>query len=258
VLRLDPGGAGARSANEYAMDAAAVESDVRAGLSFLRSRADVDARRLGLLGHGHRGSIVAGLGDEPGVEFIILLAPTALPGRLVLGREKELGALDAGASPAAASRARQDLLLAIAIIEAESDRVRVRQRLTAFFQNMSLQQRPVPTLLTLDQMLALAEAPGFRELARHDPAPLLRSLRDPALVLVPELDREVDPGSNLPELRAALAGNPNARIETLPGLNHRFQTATTGAPEEYEKLPETFAPAALERIAGWIRQSAIH
>jgi hypothetical protein len=40
----------------------------------------------------------------------------------------------------------------------------------------------------------------------------------------------------------------------MPGLNHLFQTATTGAPSEYEKIDETVAPSALELMATWINQ----
>jgi hypothetical protein len=38
----------------------------------------------------------------------------------------------------------------------------------------------------------------------------------------------------------------------LPGLNHLFQTARTGAPSEYAQLEETFAPAAMQQVGDWI------
>jgi hypothetical protein len=38
----------------------------------------------------------------------------------------------------------------------------------------------------------------------------------------------------------------------LPGLNHLFQHATTGSPNEYATIPETFSPEALDIIAAWI------
>jgi hypothetical protein len=40
----------------------------------------------------------------------------------------------------------------------------------------------------------------------------------------------------------------------LPGLNHLFQTASTGSPAEYGTIEETFAPAALQLITDWIAQ----
>jgi uncharacterized protein len=41
-------------------------------------------------------------------------------------------------------------------------------------------------------------------------------------------------------------------IKVLPGLNHLFQTATTGAPAEYGTITETVAPVALDTIRDWI------
>ena len=38
----------------------------------------------------------------------------------------------------------------------------------------------------------------------------------------------------------------------MPGLNHLFQTAKTGAPSEYGSIEETIAPAALDAIGEWI------
>ncbi len=254
VLRVDPRGAGGGVPSTRGFDGVALESDVESGLALLRNRPEVDAHRLGLLAHGYAGSVAIGLSNRPGVAFIVLLAPPALPGRELLARQHELAVLDAGASPLEAASVREDVGAAIAIIESDSDPAHVRERLTTFSESLIARNRPKPPSLTLNQMLSLAEAPGFRELARHDPVPLLRALRDPVLVLVPGLDREVDPADNLPVLRAALAQNPDARIETLPRLNHGFQSAEAVTPTDPERLSETFAPAALERIATWIRQ----
>jgi len=38
----------------------------------------------------------------------------------------------------------------------------------------------------------------------------------------------------------------------LPGLNHLFQHAKTGAVTEYAAIEETFSPEVLEKIAAWI------
>ena len=59
---------------------------------------------------------------------------------------------------------------------------------------------------------------------------------------------------NASAVRSALAaaGNRDAEIEVLPGLNHLFQHAETGGIEEYGTIEETIAPEVLERIATWI------
>ncbi len=51
-----------------------------------------------------------------------------------------------------------------------------------------------------------------------------------------------------PRSRRRRAGNPDATTIELPGLNHLFQTAKTGAVGEYADIEETMAPIALETM----------
>ena len=50
------------------------------------------------------------------------------------------------------------------------------------------------------------------------------------------------------------AGHTDYLVHELPQLNHLFQTAETGAVEEYAQIEETFAPAALDFIGAWISE----
>ena len=45
-------------------------------------------------------------------------------------------------------------------------------------------------------------------------------------------------------------------IRELPGLNHLFQTAEIGAPDEYGKIDETISPTALTLVSDWIARHA--
>jgi len=53
-------------------------------------------------------------------------------------------------------------------------------------------------------------------------------------------------------LEAIDAGTGRFDIRVLPGLNHLFQTAETGAPDEYARIEETMAPEALSTVAAWV------
>ena len=72
------------------------------------------------------------------------------------------------------------------------------------------------------------------------------------LALSGSLDLQVPPDQNLPPIRAALTHDPDATIIELPGLNHLFQPAKTGAPAEYGQIEETIAPVALDTMTDWI------
>ena len=67
-------------------------------------------------------------------------------------------------------------------------------------------------------------------------------------------DTQVPAWQNLPAIRAALeaAGNKHFEAIEMPGLNHLFQTAKTGAVSEYSSIEETMSPAVLEKVATWI------
>jgi uncharacterized protein len=86
--------------------------------------------------------------------------------------------------------------------------------------------------------------------------PALRQVRVPVLALGGTLDQQVPARENLSGIDAALraSGNEDYKIVELAGLNHLFQTATTGAPAEYATIDETVAPQVLDLIASWINQ----
>jgi hypothetical protein len=83
---------------------------------------------------------------------------------------------------------------------------------------------------------------------------VLRRTRVPVLALNGTLDLQVLASVNVPVLEAAFeeAGNEQASVFELEGLNHLFQHATTGSPKEYAQIEETMAPAVLAQISEWI------
>jgi hypothetical protein len=74
------------------------------------------------------------------------------------------------------------------------------------------------------------------------------------LALNGDKDVQISAEQNLPAIREALlkGGNKDATVETIPGLNHLFQTSRTGSLAEYQTIRETFSPVALQKIGDWI------
>jgi len=112
----------------------------------------------------------------------------------------------------------------------------------------------------LNSRVEEANTPWFRFLISYDPGPALRALKQPVLALNGALDVQVPPAQNLPAITWELEAGANKDYEVvkLAGLNHFFQTATTGAPSEYGEIEETIAPSVLNLMAEWItRHSAL-
>ena len=90
---------------------------------------------------------------------------------------------------------------------------------------------------------------------KHDPAEVLSKVKVPVLALNGAKDMQVQSKLNLPAIQKALAigGNKKVTIKEYPNLNHLFQESTTGFPDEYFKIEQTFSPEVLQDIRDWIK-----
>jgi pimeloyl-ACP methyl ester carboxylesterase len=255
VLRYDKRGTGA-SGGDYAK-ATTVDfaDDALAAETYLRDRPQVDPAKVGLIGHSEGGLIVPMVAvRDPKVAFIVMMAGPGVDGVDVLAEQGRLIAKAMGASDAAVeeqARLRKALFEAVG---AEKDpalaAVKVRAALADYAKAQGLPETALTALAS--GQLSTLNSGWFRFFLTYDPAATLRKVRCPVLALNGSKDLQVPPDQNLPAVRAALAHNPHAEVEELPNLNHLFQTAKTGGPQEYGQIEETIAPVALATITDWI------
>ena len=98
VLRVDDRGVGGTGRGATPSTTLDFAGDVRAGLTFLASRPEIDTKRLGLLGHSEGANIAAIVaGGNPRVRFIVMLAGTGTRGDEVLLQQVEALAAAQGA-----------------------------------------------------------------------------------------------------------------------------------------------------------------
>jgi dienelactone hydrolase len=85
VLRLDDRGVGRSTGRLDTLTTEERANDARDALAFLRRRRDVDAKRLGVLGHSEGANIAMMLAaDDTSLKAVISMAGTARPGREVV------------------------------------------------------------------------------------------------------------------------------------------------------------------------------
>jgi hypothetical protein len=84
----------------------------------------------------------------------------------------------------------------------------------------------------------------------------LSKVKCPVIALNGTKDSQVSCKENLDEIKNNLikANNINFVIVPLPGLNHLFQAAITGAESEYGEIEETVNPAALDVVVKWLNE----
>ncbi|MBO1363869.1 alpha/beta fold hydrolase [Prevotella sp. A2931] len=103
-------------------------------------------------------------------------------------------------------------------------------------------------------MLAMSPTVWTKAFIDIDMTPYIEKVACPVLHVNGSLDLNVPPELTIPALRRHLPHNRKTLIKEYTGLNHEFQHATTGNPEECVNIEETFAPEVLNDITIWINK----
>jgi dipeptidyl aminopeptidase/acylaminoacyl peptidase len=219
VLRMDDRGTGASGGTFKGATSADFAEDIRAGLAYLRTRPEIRADRLGVLGHSEGAIIAPMVADkEPTLRAIVLLAGIAEPGRSALYFQMKNG-IEHNTKLTPAERESQ-----IAAINPKID--------------------------------AMAAAdPWMKFFFTYDPAATMRRVKTPVLILTGSRDQQAVPEQN-PKIEAAFkeGGNKDVTARILPDLNHLFVHDTDGFPANYAKLPAPIMMEAdvLEMVTEWL------
>ncbi|MGA2651675.1 MAG: alpha/beta hydrolase [Terracidiphilus sp.] len=249
VLRADKRGVSKSTGDLANATTADFATDAEAGVTFLKTRSEVDAHKIGLIGHSE-GGIVAPMEAvaDPSVAFVVMMAGSGVRGDQVIPEQLRLIEMANGASKETADADAEKERETLTAVETEKDPKALEHLL-----GVKLAAEGMPDAQIAVQIKA-ATSPWFRFFITYDPATALRKLTIPVLVLNGSLDLQVPPAQNLAPIRKALedAGNSHFEVDELPGLNHLFQTAKTGSPIEYGQIEETMSPIALDKIASWI------
>lgn len=88
----------------------------------------------------------------------------------------------------------------------------------------------------------------------YDPTENIANTKCPVLALNGTKDCQVPAAQNIPVLRRLLPKNKKTTIIECEGLNHLFQHCTTGRPDEYYAIEESFSEEVLEDIINWIKK----
>jgi pimeloyl-ACP methyl ester carboxylesterase len=258
TLRYDDRGFARSTGHFVGSTSADFANDAEAAVRFLRGRPGIAGSAVGIIGHSEGGMIapmVAARSKD--VAFIVLLAGPGLPGDSILLLQ---GALIAKASGVPQAMIDQNVYVnrrMFDVLKTTPDSAEAAAKLSALSARM-VETLPVAQRGEAASQLASSEKqsldPWMRYFVTYDPRPALRKTHVPVLALDGSLDLQVPPEADLAAIDAALkeAGNHDFKTVELPKLNHLFQTATTGAPNEYATISETFSPAALDLIATWI------
>jgi dienelactone hydrolase len=229
-------------------------TDVKAELAFMRGRSDIDSRRIGLIGHsegGVTGPRVAA--DDPDIAFLVMMAGLGATGKEVLLEQRRLLVQSMGGGPEEVQQAGAMFGgMFDAMLAAPDAAAAKAAAVKAMSSARTAPGSPPLTEKVIDDAASQFASAYYRDLLAYDPAPVFAKINAPILAINGSKDVQVAAKQNLDGLRRLTAANKDVTLVELPGLNHLFQTSTTGAVSEYGDIDETFAPVALTTISDWI------
>ena len=260
VLRVDDRGVGKSTGSFKSATTADFATDVLAGVEYLKTRNEVNKNEIGLIGHSEGGLIAPMVAVEsPDVAFIVLMAGPGLPGDSILLMQQALISKAEGASQVDVAKAEVVNRKIYDIIKNEPDSIKAHNEITEIFEKYydslpDSEKAKTGDKNTALKMLRQVETPWFKYFIKYDPRPTLEKVKCPVLAIDGSNDLQVPPKEDLAAIKEALTKGGNKNFETieLKGLNHLFQTSTTGSPTDYNKIEETISPVALKTIGDWI------
>lgn len=261
VLRYDDRGT-AKSTGDFSSGTSLDFSrDVLAAVDYLKSRPEVNANKIGLIGHSEGGLIAWMVGSEnPDIAFIVSLASPGIRGDSILLLQQKLIYQQSGISKEIVKDITTANSQIYGILSQAKDTSEVLIELSAPMTKLyealisEKQRETISREAFISEQIATLNSPWMKFFLSYDPAEAIKKVTCPVLALNGSNDLQVPPKENLNAIKSLLsrAGNGHLTLVEIPGLNHLFQESSTGLPNEYGMIEQTFAPTVLEIISDWI------
>lgn len=261
VLRYDDRGFGKSTGDFQKALTTDFASDVESAVSYLKTRRDVDQKKVGLIGHSEGGNIAPIVASKSkDICFIVMLAGTGLRGDRLLVLQQELIGRASGAPEQELAVWKEAGEKGMDIMDHTTDQKALKQKLAQLLTETYLKQMKDTSQADIKAQISMQveqmTTPWMRYFLKYDPLPALSKVKCPVLVLNGEKDLQVPAKENIPLIEKALkqGGNKQVVIKVFPNLNHMFQECKTGVPAEYGSIEQTIAPVVLETTTNWIKQ----
>jgi len=247
VLRYDDRGVGQSQGNYEIATMEDFASDAGSAIEYLKTRKEINKEKIGIIGHSEGGAIAFMLAAEDKTAFIVSLAGPGINGPELLKIQRQALFEASGIPKEYIDQFNDYMTQAQQIAVAAKNVHQLRQEITNLFSGTPMQKQIEPAI----QQLASPEIVSF---LKYDPEKYFKNIKCPVLALNGMRDLQVPSGENLSAILSGIKANGNKEVETKPyfNLNHLFQTAVTGLPNEYGSIDETFNQEPLEDIAKWI------
>ena len=234
--------------------------DAKAQVAWLRTRPEIDPKQIGVVGHSEGGLIglLMSQAPDPAMNFAVLLAPPGISGGEILVGQSADMFTKIKVPPIQLAFTLEKHRELIDAIVANADEATLTLAMRALVDaQLDCVAKPKPPEATIEstvkQGLAQVSSPWMRTFIALDPAPAIRHIGVPMLILFGERDVQVSPARNLPPYQEGILDCPlKPTIVIIPKANHLFQPARTGMPDEYAAIKVEIDPEVLKKISDWV------
>lgn len=268
VLRYDDRGT-AKSTGDFATATTDdFAMDVEGVIRFAKTHPEINPKKVFVLGHSEGGIIAPTVAHwNPDLAGIIMLAGPGYSGDKILEQQseriEELSGVPSSVRKASLAMRQEIHGMLQNGIESTNQVNEIRAAVEKYWPALRAssagdEAADQARIDDLTNGLKVLQTPWFQRFLAYDPAPTMMLVQCPVLGLWGELDSQVIPQPNLSRIEEAVirGGNTRATLLVLPGLNHLFQPATTGSPEEYGNIETTIEPKVLEILIQWLKDQS--
>jgi pimeloyl-ACP methyl ester carboxylesterase len=254
VLRMDKRGVYKSSGSFQEAKIGDFATDYTYAYRWLKDLAGV--QKISLLGHSEGSFVAAMLATNVQVDAIVSMAGPGMSIKDILILQDQTEPQARGASAAEVvilKKFSEDFYQLVLTTQSENER---KTRLQSLYDNLSGEAEVVVNKWversgTLNVDFAASES--FKQDLSSNPIKYWQKVRVPTLILNGSLDSQVPAELNVQGIYDTLIHqSPLLEKHIFTGLNHMFQTAKTGAVEEYREIDETINPVVLAKIVSFL------
>ena len=265
VLRYDDRGAGESEGNFVKATIKDHADDASFAVEYLKSRGDVDPKRIGVIGHSLGAEIAPIVATiNPNISFLVLMAGAALPLKDIIFEQCEAIFSSMGISAEGISLNRRILETTMEIFRASvNDSIAIldiKNNLASFdTQVLKLSKNDVDKL-ELSVPLKISDyskllLPFMRYDLFYNPTETLKCVKCPVYAISGDKDIQVLP-HNLILIEKALVSAGNKRVTTklYKDKNHLLQSCIKGSPDEYGEIEESISEEVIFDLIDWLKR----
>ena len=257
VLRMDDRGIGGSTGDYKNSTTGDFATDALAAVEYLKNRPEIDATRIGLIGHSEGGSTaVVAAGNSADVKFMIALSG----GMANFG---DIHITQVGNQLRMQNVPEENIKLETEwrgklneIVREPIDSLEAAGKMWSAYRLLT--PEVIKTMNwpegRMNHMVSQLLSSWWRYAISLDVVSQYTGLKCPALLLFGEKDKQIDASENMALITEAVKTNnkTNISIRLIEGVNHMFQTADTGSEYEYVQIEETISPEVLNLLSDWI------